>query len=715
LSFSALPPISPTAIFGEAFSRGNNRRLMKVLALLLGFSFLASAQTDNNTCELIGKVKQLILREHFNPKPIDDSLSAYVFDTFVDAIDEDHILFTKAEYDSLRAHRLTLDNAILREDCSFLGDFISQYRYALERKRNAILSLKDQPMDYTGKDSIRFSKDAFPFDLEASKIPNVWRKRMAFDILEDISKQSNNLDSLKTHFADMEKAAAARVFESSLCRVNSELESRNGLELQLLNDFLNAFCTYFDPHTNYFFLDEKMSFMSSLSTSNLSLGLEFAVNEKSEIVIMDITPGGPAAQSKQFEKDDLIVKVSDISGRQYLVSCTPLETIGDIIFSDANRNILLTIKKKNGAMLDVKLKKEVMKAAENSAYSYIADDGKSRVGYLKIPSFYSDFDTFSNHGCAEDAEREIEKLKKENIDGLVIDLIDNGGGSMEEAVKLAGLFIDSGPIAVAVDRYRHQDILRDYIPGIAYSGPIVVLINGASASASEFFAAAMQDYNRAVIAGATSLGKATIQVILPVDERQQEFVKTTIEKFYRITGQSAQIKGITPDVYLPVIYDEIIPREKSEKTAMPSDQNPQASFKKIDNNFSGVISDSNNRVKSDARFNGIAAIDKQITDLYNNPLASLPIRLDEVFVLMKKVDGLWKQIKEEAEKTTGVKISNAGKQSRRARKNTVSAEINEHKMKQAACNVYLQEATRIIGDIKNNPAKTYYKLGKTEE
>jgi carboxyl-terminal processing protease len=688
---------------------------MKLLAFLLGFSFLASAQTDSNTCDLIGKVNQLILREHFRPKPINDSLSSYVFDTFVDTIDEDHILFTKDQYDSLRTYRLTIDDAILKKDCSFMGDFVSKYRRALQRKRDAILSLKDMPMDYTGKDSMRFSKEAFPFDLEASKITNAWRKRMAFDILEDISKQSDNLDSLKIHFPEMEKAAAGRVFESSLCRVTNELEVRNGLERQLQNDFLNAFCTYFDPHTNYFFLDEKMSFMSALSTSNLTLGLEFTVNEKSEIVVTDITPGGPAAQSKQFEKDDLIVKVSDVSGKQYLVSCTSLETIGDIIFSDANKNVSLTVKKKNGALLEVRLKKQVMKAAENSAYSFIADDGESRVGYLKIPSFYSDFDTFSNHGCAEDAEAEIEKLQKENIDGLVIDLMDNGGGSMEEAVKLAGLFIDSGPIAVAVDRYRHQDVLRDYVPGVAYSGPVVVLINGASASASEFFAAAMQDYNRAVIAGATSLGKATIQVILPVDERQQEFVKTTIEKFYRITGQSAQIKGITPDVYLPVLYDGIIPREKSEKTAMPSDQNPATTFKKINNNFYGVVNESKIRVKNDARFNGIAELDQQITELYNNPIATLPIKLDNVFMLMKKVDEVWKQIKAESGKTTGLKIANVGKQSRRQRKGAVSAEINLHKMKEAACNAYLQEATRIIGGIKNNPSKTYYKLGKTEE
>ncbi len=687
--------------------------MKKSCALVVLLSFAASAQT-NETCLLLDKVDNLIRREHFRPKPIDDSLSGYVFDKFIDTIDQDHVLFTKTEYDSLRRNRLRIDEAILEKNCDFLNQFAVFYRGALERKRRSILKFEGRKLDYSGKDSMRFSKDPFPFDVEASKVDNVWRKRLAFDILEDISKQSKNLDSLKQNFDVLEKAAAARVFESSICRVNSELESRNGLENKLQSDFLNAFCSYFDPHTNYFYLDEKMSFMSSLSTSNLSLGLEFVVNEKSEIVVMDVTPGGPADQCKLIEKEDLIVKVSDSDGKQYLVSCTDLDVIGDIIFSDANKNVLLTIKKKNGTTLDVRLKKQVMKALENSVYGFIAEEDNSRIGYLKIPSFYSDFDTFSNHGCAEDAEKEIERLKKQNIDGLVIDLMDNGGGSMDEAVRLAGLFIDSGPIAVAVNRYGHQEILRDYRPGTAFSGPVVVLVNGASASASEFFAAAMQDYNRAIIAGARSLGKATIQVILPVDERQQEFVKTTVEKFYRITGQSAQINGITPDVPLPVLYDGITPREKDEKTAMPSDVNPEVPFKKIDSNFSSAISESIARVKTDARFNHIAAIDQQITELYNNPLASLSINLGDVFALMQRIDRLWKEIKDETEKPTGAKIANLEK-SRRRKTPKAPDQANQNKLKQAACNVYLQEAARIIGSMKTGSDKAVYRLGKTGE
>lgn len=682
----------------------------KLLAVLFLFSFVATAQTSGQTCELLGKVENLIRREHFRPKPIDDSLSVFVFDRFIDTIDEDHALFTKTEYDSLRRHRLTLDDGINRKDCAFLTDFVKTYRRALERKRDIIVSLQNQPLDYTGKDSMRFSKDPYPFDLEAAKMNDVWRKRMAFEMLQDISQQATSLDSLKQHFAAIEKATHVRVFESTLCRITGELEPRGGLEMQLRNEFLNVFCQYFDPHTNYFFLDEKMSFMSSLSTSNLSLGLEFAVNEKSEVIIVDVIPGGPAAKSKVLEKDDQVIKVSDVSGREFLVSCTSLETIGDIIFSDANKDILLTVKKKNGALLDVQLRKQVMKATENSVYGLLAEEGKLRVGYVKIPSFYSDFDTYSNHGCAEDALKEIEKLKKENIDGLVIDLMDNGGGSMDEAVRLAGLFIDSGPIAVAVNRNRIQDVMRDYLPGAIYSGPLIVLVNGGSASASEFFAAAMQDYNRAIIAGANSLGKATVQVVLPVDETQQDFVKTTIEKFYRITGQSAQINGVTPDVKMPVLYDEITPREKNEKTAMPPDVNPQVPFKKATSGFPGAIAQSTDRIKNDARFNAIAALDKEITALYDRPLAALSIRLEDVFALMKRVDGVWKKIKVESEKPTGCKVSALEKKNKREKADAV----RHQKIQEAACNVYLQEAVRIIGDMKNQPSKAN-RIGKTQE
>jgi carboxyl-terminal processing protease len=674
---------------------------MKKLSLFLLFASCAVfGQTNEKTCELLKKISDMVRREHFKPKPIDDSLSVFVFDSFVDLLDEDHNLFTKTEYDSLCQHRLTLDDDILRRNCLFMDDFVRLYRKSVVRKKHIIEKIQQEKLDFSGKDSIRFSKKAFPFDLNERDLERVWKKRIRFDILEDISKLSDNIDSLKQNFVSLEKAASARIFETNLCKVNSILDSRTGLETELQNDFLNIFCTYFDPHSNYFFLDAKLSFMSALSTSSLSLGVELGMNEKGEITVSEIIPGGPAAQDSQIEKDDIILKVSDKNNREYLVSCTDIETIGEIIFSDANKEIKFTIRKKNGSLVDVALTKQVMKATENSVYSFVAEKN-ARAGYIRIPSFYSDFEGNSSHGCAEDVANEIVKLTKENIDGLIIDLQDNGGGSMDEAVKLAGMFVDSGPVSVSVNRKKNQTILRDYIPAMIYNGPIVVLINGQSASASEFFTGAMQDYNRALIAGAPSLGKATIQTILPLDDNQEEFLKVTVQKFYRITGESSQIKGIVPDVYLPVIYDSIMPREKSYKTALKYDFiEVNAPFTKYEKDYSKVIAQSMQRVKNSPRFNDISDIDDKINHLYGNPMPALSIRLEDVFAKIREIDILWKRLKAEAEMAADSKILNTSDESRRIKSDKLLGEINEHKMKDARNSPYIEEALNIIFDMK---------------
>ncbi len=322
---------------------------------------------------------------------------------------------------------------------------------------------------------------------------------------------------------------------------------------------------------------------------------------------------------------------------------------------------------------------------------------------IRIPSFYSDFDGFSNNGCADDVAKEIAKLRKDGVEGIVIDLQDNGGGSMEEAIKLAGMFIDNGPISISVDKDNKKIVMRDTERGMVYSGPVVVLINGASASASEFFTAALQDYNRALVVGATSLGKASIQVIQPLDEKQQEFVKVTIQKFYRITGESSQIKGVVPDIFMPVLYDSIMPRERSFKTALAHDFiETTAHFKKYDYDFSNVIAQSRQRVKENVHFKEIDSLNDEINELYNGDMPPLSLNFTDVFDKIRKINNLWKAIKKENTKPTSCKVSNTSFEAKRIRKDKLLKEINEDQIKDVQGNPYLEEAVNIIGDCLKN-------------
>jgi len=676
---------------------------MRKFSLLLFLStFSLFAQNSDKTCELLSKINSLIQSEHYQPKPVDDSLSVYVFDTFMDDLDENRNLFTKLEYEKLCKHRLNLDNYILQNDCSFMNDFASMYRFALERKKNILEKIRPETLDYSGKDTVRFSKKNFPFELKLSDFDRVWKKRMKYDILEDISKISSNLDSLNQNFPKLEKIAKAKIFENNLCKVNNILESKKGIGDTLQNDFLNIFCSYFDPHTNYFSQDARSSFMSSLTTSGLSLGLNVTLNEKEEIIVDEVVPGGPAARTNKFEKGDVVLKVSNKRGENYLVSCTSLDKIGELIFSDSNETIEMTIQKKNGNILDVLLKKQVMKATANAVSSFIIEKG-IKIGYIEIPNFYSDFDGFSPQGCADDVAKEIVKLKQDNIKGLVIDLQDNGGGSMEEAIKLAGMFIDFGPVSILVNSKSKQTTLKDYNRGSIYYGPIVILINGNSASASEFFSAAMQDYNRAMVVGSKSLGKASMQTIIPLDNNQQDFVKLTVEKFYRITGDSNQIKGIIPDIALPVLFDSIVPREISYKTALKYDAihsktrfNP---FRK--DYYPAIIKQSNSRWKNNARFNEITLVNDEINALYNNPKKPLLITFNEVFKDVHEIDTLWKKIKKITTTENSCTILNNSYDVEKLKFDTYLQEINTYKMKDLKTNPYIEEVVEILYDINN--------------
>ncbi|MBG6062562.1 carboxyl-terminal processing protease [Flavobacterium sp. CG_9.1] len=674
--------------------------MKKISLAFLLTTFSLFGQNDAKTCEIVSKINTLLQREHYQPKPVDDSLSVFVFDSFMDALDSNRNLFTQIEYQKLRQHRLQLDNYILQNNCSFMNEFVSVYKLALIRKKKVLEKIQQDPFDYTTKDSVRFSKKNFPFDLVATDLERIWKKRIKYDILEDISKLSTNLDSLTQNFVTLERTTKARLFDANLCQVNSILETKNRIDDDLQNTFLNLFCTYFDPHSNYFSLAAKSSFMSGLSTSTLSLGLNVSFNEKEEIIIAEIVPGGPAAKTNKFDKEDVILKVSNTKGIEYTVSCSSIERIGELIFSDSQTEIELTIQKKNGAFLKVFLQKQLMKADDNAVYSFIAEK-ETKIGYINIPSFYSNFEGNTVQGCADDVAKEIVKLQKDNIKGLVIDLQNNGGGSIEEAIKLAGMFIDIGPVSVLVDSKANQTILKDYNRGSVYTGPIVLLINGNSASASEFFAAAIQDYNRGIIIGSTSLGKATMQSILPLDEQnQQDFVKITIEKFYRITGESHQIKGIIPDISLPVLFDSIIPREINYKTAFKNDVIiTKARFNPLPKtHFSELIQLSNSRIKTATLFNEISVANDQINALYNNPKKPTRLVFKDVFNDVHQIDSLWKKVKKIVDSQRNFTISNTSYDLEKLKFDAFQQDINTYKIQNLKNSPYLEEAVAILND-----------------
>lgn len=675
---------------------------MKSNFLFFLFTTILFGQNSAETCETLNKINILIQSEHVKPKLVDDSLSVFVFDNLIDNLDPSRNIFFKTEYDEMsKKYRLNLDDLILKNDCSFLVDINAKYTNGIHRTKKILEKILNEPFDYTIKDTIRFYKKAFDFYLKKENIEKVWRKKLRYQIMDEISQSGNNPDSLKTHFKSIEPGVKKTVFSNEICKIDALLKAKDTQQDKLYN----LFCMYFDPHTAYFSDDSKSSFVASLSKEHLSLGLSVNLNEKNEIIIEEIDPNGPAYKTGQIKKGDQIVSVSN-QKETLQVACSSLELISNMILSESNKSISLTLKRNSGKNFEVFIEKQVMKDEDNSVFSFIIGQD-SKVGYIKIPSFYADLESNSRKGCADDVAREIIKLERDNIKGLIIDLIDNGGGSMEEAIRLAGMFVDYGPISIVVDNKKRQAVINDPYRGLIYKGPVVILVNSNSASASEFFASILQDYNRALLLGSTTLGKATMQAILSLDENKNtDFLKLTINKFYRVTGKSHQYTGVRPDVIIPEFYEGIYPKESSYPTAIKNDS-IQAKLKYrpyVKRSFINKIAEnSRTRLANNIYFDSVKKINLKIEQMVNIPKAEIPMTLDAIFEQKKIRNSLWTEISTFNDKNSLLDVYNSTVNQFLLSANPNDKTFNQYKIDYLRTNPYLNEAVNIINEF--NTAK----------
>lgn len=673
---------------------------MKKIGFVLLFStFSLFAQNSDTSCDILLKINKLLQQEHFSPKPVNDSLSVYLFEELFNELDPSRNIFLKSQVDALsQKYRLNLDNLILKRDCFFITDIKNEYKKSLLRNKSILEKLNHETLNFKTKDTIRFKQRDFNFYLKENETEKALNKKIRFEIFSDIAEQSKNLDSLKLNFNSMSQKAKKNIIENELCKINFLLSDDKSFE----DNLFNIFCGYFDPHTNYFSNDTKSSFVSNLSKEKLSLGLDVSLNEKNEIIVNEIDPNGPAFRTGKIKKGDQITAVSN-QKETLEVSCSSLESIATLLSSELNTNITLTIKRNSGKSFKVNIEKQILKDEENTVYSFIVDRD-IKIGYIKIPSFYSNFEGGNSKGCAQDVAKETLKLIKDNIKGLVLDLTDNGGGSMEEAVKLAGLFIDHGPISIVVDNKKQLSVINDPYKGVIYRGPIVIIINGNSASASEFFASIMQDYNRSVLIGSTSLGKATMQTIVPLEKNDdQHFVKLTISKFYRITGKSHQAVGVIPNVQIPTIYQDVFQKESGFPTALKNEsldlKIPFTPY--VSNDFiESLAQKSRNRVAKDSFFNSIIALNSKIDAIIKKSNFEIPMTLESVFENQNSINNLTEEINNFKTDNLNLNVSNSEYNKSLLEIYPSLIEYNKMQLDNLKSNHYLNEAISIITDYK---------------
>ncbi|KAB1157520.1 S41 family peptidase [Flavobacterium luteum] len=670
-----------------------------VVLLLLLFSKQIFGQSKTNACSTLYKINELVKDFHYRPKPINDSLSVYVFNNFIKKLDERNILFIESEINILKKHKYKLDNYVNNLNCDFLNEFYTIYQKAITRRAKIIETIKKETFPLSSAEIMKSYKKALPYLKTEEELKRILKKRMLFDILNEIAQSSTNKDSLTTVFPSLSETIKQKIFNDYTCEV-----STNNLTIEdFYNLFISIYCSYFDPHTAFFSNNEKSNFLSSVSSDNYTLGITLSIKENNYLSIVEILPGGPAYFLEEIELGDQVIKVKS-KEEEYFVNCFNFEKIVKILSSSEFKNVFLTMKKKSGEVYTVNLFKQVMKDYQNNVYSYILERDNQKTGYIKIPSFYSTLENGMTN-VSDDVALEIAKLKDDKITGLIIDLENNGGGSMQEAILLCGLFVNSPYLSQIVTKKNHKEIIGNQKPKKSYSGPIIILINGLSASASEFFANVMQDYNLALIVGTKSLGKATIQEIIPLKDEKEQFLKLTIGEFYRVTGKTNQYSGITPDIEIPSLFDDQMPKENSLTTAFKNDKIESI----VDTNKfpmnekqKQAILEYKQQSKNNIELQKHIQLKATLNQFFIYKSVAIPLQFSAVFNF-NKLNGFskkWKEIEAFVKTQYLFNINNTSTDLKKIQTNNYLKSINSSQIKNLKNNFRVFESIKIIQSLK---------------
>jgi carboxyl-terminal processing protease len=554
-------------------------------------------------------ITHIIDKYHYKNKKLDDDLSAAVLDRYLESLDPTKSYFMAEDVKRFQIYRDKLDDALQNAELAPAYEIFKVYRKRVDERIAYAVKLLDQDFTFDKDEDFIFDRKMLPWPATTAEINDQWRQRVANDILNLrlSGKQS-------TEYKDTLRKRYERMRTSTY-----QLDDNDVFQI-----FINAYTTTIEPHTAYFSPRTSENFDISMRLSLEGIGAVLS-SDNDYTVIQHIIPGGPADLSKQLHDEDKIIGVGQGDKGEIIdVIGWRLDDVVDLIRGPKDTVLRMEILPKDsgiqGPGKTITLTRDKIKLEEQAARSSIIEipDGNKRVGVITLPTFYIDFAAQARGdkdytSTTRDVKKLIADLQKQNIEGLVIDLRGNGGGSLSEALELTGLFIKEGPVVQTRDASGKVEINNDPDPSISYTGPMAVLVDRNSASASEIFAGAIQDYQRAIIIGEPTFGKGTVQNVVDLNRFSRDSnadlgkLKTTIAQFFRITGSSNQFKGVIPDITFPTARDTAKYGERSLDNALPWSQVKPAKFIKVnqplDNFYPLVRNKFEQRIKTEKAFN----------------------------------------------------------------------------------------------------------------
>jgi carboxyl-terminal processing protease len=638
------------------------RKINSVLlvAILVFFSGSSPAPFFNKETVLLELVQNSIRYGHYDPKPLDNEFSEEVFEMFLGRLDNQKRFFTSQDVEFLSQYKDQIDEQIENGSYEFLNASINIIEKRIQQTQEFYKESLSNEFKFDGLDSMESDREKLDYVSSERELEKRWKRNLKYSTLvrvfSGLELNKNLEDTAKKSFDQLEQESREKVLEN-------HNEWYNRLNKQERDDWLAAYLDVIvsinDPHTGYFPPKEKEDFDIQMSGRLEGIGARLSQNGD-YIKVVDIVAGSACWRQGDLEIGDLIIEVGEGDGETTDLVGMRVDHAVKLIRGKKGTEVRLTVQKVDGSVRIIPIVRDVVQLEQTYARSVFLENNNTtnKIGYIFLPKFYSNFNSRNGRTSAGDVKKELEKLKMDGAEKILIDLRNNGGGSLQEVVKMAGLFVDKGPIVQVKARYGDPYILKDEEPGIVFDGPLVILTNFFSASASEILAAALQDYDRALIIGSNSTyGKGTVQRFIELDKEMDRLskgnhtdlkplgsLKMTVQKFYRIDGKSTQLRGVIPDIILPDNYEMIDVGEKDYENALAWDEIASTNYSPLtaglEEEVRPILENSLSRISLDPYFREVKNNAQYLKD--QRELTKIPMDLEGYT--------LWRQMKKEKSK-----------------------------------------------------------------
>lgn len=656
-------------------------------------------------------IHRVIGEGHFSPKELNDDFSKRVFDKYLEFSDYGKLFFLQKDLDEFMAYENKIDDQI-REGKTELFDLVNgRIKERMKEASAYYTEALKNPFTFTTNEVIELDGKKLKWCANETELKNRWlismkyRTLSRYEELKDQQKSTTDKTEKDKTLAQLEVDARENV-KKSMDNYFKRLNKIN--ETDRFATYINSICHVVDPHTDFFPPKDKQRFDEEMSGSFIGIGAVLQ-SDGANCKIKEILTGSPCWKEGHLKVNDIILKVAQGSEDPVDIAGWDTEDIVSIIRGKAGSEVRLTVKHLDGHIEVVGIIRGKVETEATFAKSSIIQSGKMKIGYIYLPGFYAPFSDKEGRRSSVDMALEITKLKNENVNGIIIDLRSNGGGSLSDVVDIGGMFIDKGPIVQVKSRGAMAQPLNDENEGTLYDGPLTILVNQGSASASEILAAAMQDYHRGIILGTTSFGKGTVQRVYGLEDFYQGdpsllpfgSIKLTLQKFYRVNGGSTQLKGVTPDIVLPDLYELMDVGERKDENSLTWDQIARSNYKPLKNeaDFTVLVESSKQRIAKNDAFKLIAQNAKIIKAQNDNNQYSLNEnqyvnQLKEAKDLSKKLDEINKS------KKIG-EVFNPSIDKSEIAKDSVKVRVNKEWLEAVGKDPYIAEACNVITDWVN--------------